>query len=59
MQSRFESSVVWIAVLSQIALIIGMFIPDITEEVKIIGGAVIEIFTLFGILNNPTNKEGF
>lgn len=58
-QNRFKSAVVWGAVLGQLLLIIGLFLPEITEEVKIIGFAVIEILTLFGILNNPTNKTGF
>ena len=59
MQNRFKSSVVWIAVLAQISLIIGLFLPGLTENVKILGGSIIEILTLFGILNNPTDKEGF
>ena len=59
MQNRFKSAVVWGAVLAQVLLIIGLVNPDITDEIKLVGGAVIEILTLFGILNNPTNKEGF
>lgn len=59
MQNRFKSAVVWGAVLAQILLIIGLVNPDITDEIKLVGGAVIEILTIFGILNNPTNKEGF
>lgn len=59
MQNRFKSAVVWTAVLGQILLIIGLYSPEISTDVKIIGGAAIEILTLFGILNNPTNKSGF
>ncbi len=59
MQNRLKSTVVWVAVLSQILLIIGLISPGITDSVKIVGSAVIEILTLFGILNNPTNKGGF
>lgn len=59
MQNRFKSAVVWGAVLAQVLLIIGLVNPDITDEIKLVGGAVIEILTIFGILNNPTNKEGF
>ena len=59
MQNRFRSKVVWGAVLGQILLVIGIFLPNISNEVKVVGGAVIEILTLFGILNNPTNKDGF
>lgn len=59
MQNRFRSKVVWGAVLGQILLVIGIFLPNISNEVKVVGGAVIEILTLFGILNNPINKDGF
>jgi uncharacterized membrane protein len=58
-QSRLQSKVVWLAVLGQVLLIVGAFIPDITDEVKLVAGAVIEILTVFGILNNPTDKESF
>lgn len=59
MQNRFKSSVVWLAVLSQILLVVGLFQPNIADEIKIIGTAVIETLTLFGILNNPTDKSNF
>lgn len=59
MQNRFKSAVVWGAVLAQVLLIIGLVNPEITDTVKIVGGAIIETLTLFGILNNPTNKTGF
>lgn len=59
MQNRLKSKVVWTAVLGQVLLIVGLFLPNISDNVKIVGGAVIEIFTLFGILNNPTNNNGF
>lgn len=59
MQNRFKSAVVWLAVLSQILLVVGLYLPNIAEEIKIIGTAAIEILTLFGILNNPTDKSNF
>ena len=59
MQNRFKSSVVWLAVLSQVLLVVGLFQPNITNEIKIIGTAAIEMLTLFGILNNPTDKSNF
>lgn len=58
-QNRFKSKVVWAAVLAQVLLIVGLFIPKIAEPVKVAGTALIEILTLFGILNNPTDKAGF
>ena len=59
MQNRLKSKVVWASVLGQILLIVGLLLPNITNEVKIVGGAIIEILTFIGVLNNPTNKNGF
>jgi uncharacterized membrane protein len=58
-QNRLNSKVVWLAVLAQALLIISLFMPQISEPVKLVGTAVIEMLTLFGILNNPTNATGF
>ena len=59
MKKRLTSPVVWGSVLAQVLLVIGLYMPNITDSVKIVGMAVIEILTLFGVLNNPTDKEGF
>ena len=59
MKKRLKSKVVWLSVLAQVLLIVGVFIPNISDEVKIIGTALIEIATLFGILNNPSDSERF
>ena len=59
MKKRLKSKVVWLSVLAQVLLIVGVFIPNISDEVKIIGTCLIEIATLFGILNNPTDRDNF
>lgn len=59
MKKRLKSKVVWLSVLAQVLLIVGVFIPNISDEVKIIGTALIEIATLFGVLNNPTERDKF
>lgn len=59
MKERFKSPVVWLAVLAQICIIVGLFLPDISDTVKVIGTCIIEILTLFGILNNPTERNEF
>ena len=59
MKKRLQSKVVWLSVLAQVIIIVGVFCPDITDEVKIIGTALLEIATLFGILNNPTDRNNF
>jgi len=56
---RLRSKIVWIAVVSQILLIVMLLKPEIANEVKVISMAIIEIVSLFGFLNNPSDKEGF
>lgn len=59
-QNRLRSKIVWLAVLAQLILIIGFVVPiEISDTVKIIATAVIEILTIFGVLNNPTSKTNF
>ena len=59
MKTRLKSPVVWLAVLAQICVIITLFVPDIENTVKTVGMCIIEILTLFGILNNPTDGKNF
>jgi hypothetical protein len=40
-------------------LIVGLFSPQVSDAVKIAGTSVIEILTIFGVLNNPVNPNGF
>ena len=56
---RLKSPVVWVSVISQIALIVALYNPEISDSVKMVGGAIVEVLTLFGILNNPENRGGF
>ena len=60
MKERLKSPVVWLSVLAQLCIILAFFVPnDINDAVKVIGTALIEIATLFGILNNPTERDKF
>ena len=58
-QSRFKSPVVWLAILLQIVNIIALFWPDMSEPIKIIGTVIIQSLAIFGVLNDPTNPNGF
>lgn len=58
-KKRLKSPVVWTAVLMQVCLIIALFNKELSEIIKIIGTSVVEILTLFAILNNPSDKENF
>lgn len=59
MKPRFKSPVVWTAILAQVLLVVGLFVPGISDPVKIVGTALIQTLTLLGILNNPTDPENF
>lgn len=56
---RLRSPVVWGAVIAQLTLIVNLVNPDISAEVKVVSTAIVEILTLFGFLNNPTDSDKF
>lgn len=58
-KKRLQSPVVWTAVLMQVCLIIALFNKELSETIKIVGASIIEILTLFAILNNPSDKKNF
>jgi uncharacterized membrane protein len=61
-QARFKSVVVWSAVAAQILSILiltGVISPEMNNTIKLIISSVLEMLVLFGVLNNPTNKNGF
>lgn len=59
MKNRLKSPVVWLAVLAQVGILVTLFAPEMENTVKVVGACVIEILTLFGILNNPADSENF
>ena len=58
-KERLRSPIVWSAILAQILIIIGLFIPGIADTIKIVATSVIEILTIVGILNNPSDRKNF
>ena len=56
---KLKSPVVWTAVAIQVANIIMVFNPDISDTFKAIATPIITIATLFGILNDPNSKDTF
>jgi uncharacterized membrane protein len=63
-QNRYRSPVLWAAVAAQIISVIGLVggwdaIGVSDSVVKGVVTAVLEILTLVGILNDPTNKVGW
>ncbi len=56
---RLRSPVVWGAVIAQVTLIVNLINPDISAEVKAVSTAIVEVLTLFGFLNNPSDSDKF
>jgi phi LC3 family holin len=61
-QNRFYSPVVWIAVVSQIlSILIIMGVINIAQQEAInqVAAAILQILTVFGVLNDPTSPDQF
>ncbi|HOP12100.1 MAG TPA: phage holin [Oscillospiraceae bacterium] len=61
-QNRLKSPIFWSSLLSQILSILVLTDVIGSEWSTAISGivaAVLEAFTVFGLLNNPTDKQGF
>lgn len=58
-RERIKSPVVWMAVIAQIVLLIALFNQEASATFKQIATIIIEILTIFGILNNPADGENF
>lgn len=62
MQNRLKSPVFWASIIAQILSILvitGAIDAGQSDSITAIVTAVLEAFTVFGLLNNPTNKDGF
>lgn len=61
-QNRFKSPVFWSALVAQVLAILvltGAIGPDWSAAITGIVAAVLEALTVFGVLNNPTDKKNF
>ena len=61
-QNRFTSFPMWTALVSQIMSVLMLQGVIDLQQSEVIEGVIIAILnclTVFGVLNNPTNKEGF
>lgn len=60
MKEKLKSKVVWITVIPLIAQIIAMFtLPEYAERFSQLGMTIVSVLAVFGILNNPNDKENF
>ena len=61
-QNRFKSPVFWSAIVAQLLSILvltGAIGQDWSTAISGIVAAVLEALTVFGLLNNPQNPNGF
>lgn len=59
MIEKLKSKVVWISFIAIAVGVISRYWPDLGIEVDFIATAIISALTVFGILNNPNDKENF
>lgn len=59
MLKKLKSPVVWITIIAQVSLIIALFNETLSNEFKVFATSIVEVLTLFGILNNPDSRSGF
>ena len=59
MKEKLRSKVVWITAIPLIATTVAHYIPAAGEEFTTIATTIVTLLALFGILNNPNDKESF
>lgn len=60
-QNRFQSPVLWAALAAQLLsmlVLLGVIDTGMSEAIDGVVGAVLQLLAAFGVLNNPTNKNG-
>lgn len=58
-KERLKSPVVIIQIISIVVGVLVYFKPDLSEQIKVVSGAIIGIINIFAGLNNPTDKNNF
>lgn len=61
-QNRLKSPIVWTAVVAQILamlVVLGVIDTGLSDTLNAVAVSVLELLVAFGVLNNPTNKQGF
>lgn len=56
---RLKSPVVIIQIISILVGVIVYFMPQFTEQIKVVSTAIVSIINIFAGLNNPTDSSNF
>lgn len=59
LKRRCTSKVVWLTAIALVANLIAMYVPDVADGFTQISTTIVSLLALFGILNNPDDKEEF
>lgn len=60
--TRLKSPVLWISLLAQVVsmlILLGVIDTGMGEAINGVVAAVCELLTVFGVLNNPTDRSNF
>lgn len=60
-QNRFKSPVLWASIVAQVVsllILVGAIDTGLGETINTITASVLQILTLVGVFNNPTNATG-
>lgn len=56
---RLKSPVVIVQIITTIVGVVIFFLPNQTEAIQIVSGAIVAIVNLFAGINNPLDKQNF
>ena len=59
LKRRCTSQVVWLTAIGLVANLIAVYVPDVADGFTQISTTIVSLLALFGVLNNPDNKEEF
>jgi uncharacterized membrane protein len=57
MQNRFKSWVLWAGVASFIIFVLKTYFGIVIPQVDVLVNMILSILVLFGVINNPENKD--
>lgn len=58
-KEKLQSKVVWLTAIPLIASLIAIWCPGVSEQFTQVATTIVTLLALFGILNNPNDRENF
>ena len=58
-KDKLKSKVVWLTAIPLIANVIAMWFPTYADSFSTTATTIVSLLALFGILNNPNDKDNF